>query len=264
MKTDLNSLMQANQLDALLVTGPGQHNPAMVYLTGGGHMTSADLIKVRGRDAVLFCNPMEREEAARTGLTTKNLAEYRINELQKEANGDLVKATARRYKLMLSELGITSGRVALYGQAEVGATFAIFSALQQELPGLTLVGESSNSVLLQAMGTKDAAEIERIRRMGQITTAVVGETAEFLTSHAVKDEVLVKADGQPLTIGEVKHRINLWLAERGADNPEGTIFAIGRDAGDPPLHRYCQRPAPAGTDHCLRHLSLRGGRRLLL
>ena len=30
-----------------------------------------------------------------------------------------------------------------------------------------------------------------------------------------------------------KRRINLWLAERGADNPEGTIFAIGRDAGVP-------------------------------
>ena len=49
--------MQANQLDALLVTGPGQHNPAMVYLTGGGHLTSADLIKERGEEAVLFYNP---------------------------------------------------------------------------------------------------------------------------------------------------------------------------------------------------------------
>ena len=233
MKTDLDALMQANQLDALLVTGPGQHNPGMVYLTGGGHMTSADLIKVRGKEAVLFCNPMEREEAARTGLQTKNLAEYKLNELQKEAGGDLMKATARRYKLMLSELGITRGRVALYGRSEVGTSFAIFSALQQELPELTLVGEGGNSVLMQAMGTKDSAEIERIRRMGQITTAVVGETADFLTSHAVKDGMLVKSDGQPLTIGEVKGQINLWLAARGADNPEGTIFAIGRDAAIP-------------------------------
>jgi Xaa-Pro aminopeptidase len=31
----------------------------------------------------------------------------------------------------------------------------------------------------------------------------------------------------------VKKQINLWLAVRGADNPEGTIFAIGRDAGVP-------------------------------
>ena len=57
MKTDLDTLMNSQNLDALLVTGSGQHNPAMVYLTGGGHMT-AELIKKRGADPVLFCNPM--------------------------------------------------------------------------------------------------------------------------------------------------------------------------------------------------------------
>jgi Xaa-Pro aminopeptidase len=31
----------------------------------------------------------------------------------------------------------------------------------------------------------------------------------------------------------MKGLINLWLAERGAENPEDTIFAIGRDAGVP-------------------------------
>jgi Xaa-Pro aminopeptidase len=34
-------------------------------------------------------------------------------------------------------------------------------------------------------------------------------------------------------IKDVKRRINLWLAEQEAENPEGTIFAIGRDAGIP-------------------------------
>jgi Xaa-Pro aminopeptidase len=233
MKSDLDSLMQANDLDAILVTGPGQHNPSMVYLMGGGHLTNADLIKKHGQEAVLFYNPMERDEAGRTGLKTKNLADYKLHELLKETGGDMIRATARRYKLMLTELGITTGRVALYGRSEVGTSFAVFSTLQEELPGLSLIGETNNSVLMQAMGTKDSTEVERIRHMGEITTAVVAKTADFLTSHAVKNEVLVKPDGLPLTIGEVKRYINLWLAERGADNPEGTIFAIGRDAGVP-------------------------------
>ena len=43
----------------------------------------------------------------------------------------------------------------------------------------------------------------------------------------------MKIDGEPLTIGNVKHKINLWLSERGAENPEDTIFAIGHDAGVP-------------------------------
>jgi Xaa-Pro aminopeptidase len=83
------------------------------------------------------------------------------------------------------------------------------------------------------MATKDAAEIERIRRVGRITTEVVGLTADFLSGHAARDGVLVKPDGDPLTVGDVKRRIDLWLAERGVETPEGFIFAIGRDAGVP-------------------------------
>jgi Xaa-Pro aminopeptidase len=234
MKTDLDRLMQENNIDAILVTGSAQHNPAMVYLTGGGHMTSADLIKPRGRDAVLYYNPMEREEAAASGLKTKNLVDYNWDDLVKQAEGDHNKAKALRYKEMLADQNITAGRVSVYGRGEVGTNFAVFSALQAVAPELEIVGESDrDSMMLTAMATKDAAEIERIREMGKITTAVVGQVADFLTSHKVKNEVLIKADGQPLTIGDVKSKINLWLAEKGVENPHGTIFAIGRDAGIP-------------------------------
>ena len=233
MKTDLDALMEANDIDALLVTGPAQHNPAMYYFTGGWHISQADLIKKRGQAPVLFYNSMERDEAAKTGLQTKDLGDYRPRDLLKESNGNQIKATALRYQKMLEELSITSGRLALFGKAEAGAVYAIFSGLEKALPGLSVIGQMDDSLLMHAMATKDEGEIERMRRMGQVTTAVVGQVADFLTAHRVYNEVLVKADGQPLTIGDVKSRINLWLAERGAENPEGTIFAIGRDAGVP-------------------------------
>jgi Xaa-Pro aminopeptidase len=232
MKTDLDTLMNSQNLDALLVTGSGQHNPAMVYLTGGGHMT-AELIKKRGADPVLFCNPMERDEAARTGLPTRNLGDYRMQELLKAAEGNYPLALAQRYQRMLADVGVTKGRVALYGRAEAGASFAVFSALQALMPEVTLVGETNDSLLLKARFTKGEQEAARIRHMGKVTTQVVAEVADFLTSHPARNGVLVKNDGQPLTIGEVKLKIDLWLAERGAENPEGTIFAIGRDSGVP-------------------------------
>jgi Xaa-Pro aminopeptidase len=233
MKTDLDALMEAHEIDALLVTGPAQHNPAMYYFTGGWHISQADLIKKRGQAPVLFYNSMERDEAAKTGLQTKDLGDYRMRDLLKESNGNQVKASVLRYQKMLEELGITSGRVALFGKTDAGAAYAIFSGLEKSLPGLSMVGQLDDSLLMQAMATKDDGEIERMRRMGQVTTAVVGKVADFLTAHRVSNEVLVKSNGQPLTIGDVKSLINLWLAEAGAENPEGTIFAIGRDAGVP-------------------------------
>ena len=37
MKNNIHNLMKENNIDAILITGAGQHNPPMVYLTGGGH-----------------------------------------------------------------------------------------------------------------------------------------------------------------------------------------------------------------------------------
>ncbi len=234
MKSDLDRLMQENNLDALLVTGPAQHNPFMYYFTGGGHLTSADLIKPRGDDPLLFYSPMERDEAAKTSLPTKNITDYPFKALREKANGNLTLALAMRYKQMLIDAGVTSGRVSLYGKTSLGSSFAIFTALQKLMPEIEITGEvDGSSTLLQAMATKDEAEIERMRGMGKLTTGVVGQVAEFLSSHTAKDGALVKADGQPLTIRDVKSKINLWLAERGAENPKGCIFAIGRDAGVP-------------------------------
>ena len=233
MKSDLDRLMEEQALDAILITGPAQHNPPMTYFTGPVHMTNGDLIKQRGSDPILFYNPMERDEAAKSGLPTKNLSDFKLDELMKSAQGNLLEATTLRYAKMLSEYGLTSSKLAIYGKMDIGSAYAIFTSLREKLPQLDIVGQLGDSLLLQAMATKDEDEVERIRNMGKITVSVVGKVADFLTSHKARNSILVKSDGEPLTIGEVKNQINLWLVEAGVENPEGTIFAIGRDAGVP-------------------------------
>ncbi|MFA5874558.1 MAG: Xaa-Pro peptidase family protein [Anaerolineales bacterium] len=234
MKSDLDALMQTKKLDAILVIGNATHNPPMYYLTGGGHVTGATLIKKRSSEPVLFCNDMEREEAAKSGLKVIPYSTYNYDSLLKEAQGDPALASAIRYKRMFTDQGV-HGRVGIYGNTDLGSAFAIFAHLQKLMPEFELVGETrDNSLFMYTMETKDEAEVARIRKMGKVTTTVVGRVAEYLTSREVrKDEVLLKEDGSPLTIADVKFRIDLWLAELGAENPEGTIFAIGRDAGIP-------------------------------
>jgi len=233
MKADIDSLMRSQGVDAILVTGPAQHNPMMIYFTGVVHVTDADLIKIRGQQPVLFVPPMEREEGARSGLQTVSNSKYPLTDFLSEAGGDMLEAHALRYEKLFCELGLISGRVALYGLKDAGFAHAVFSRLQKRLPDLILTGFARDKLLLQAMMTKDEDEVDHIRRMGKITTDVVGRTADFLCSHKAKNDQLVHPDGSPLTIGEVKRKINLWLAEAGAENPEGTIFSIGRDAALP-------------------------------
>jgi Xaa-Pro aminopeptidase len=235
MKSDLDALMQAKNLDAIMVFGNAEHNPPMTYLTGGGHVSHATLIKKRGEEAVLFFGDMERDEAAKSGLKLTPYSKYDYDALLKKADKDLLLAGAMRTELMLKDLGITSGRVGVYGTYDLSAIIGQLSHLQRLMPNIEFVGEArEDSIFMRAMETKDETEITRIRKMGKVTTDVVGKVANFLSSCNVRDdEVLLKEDGSPLTVGDVHSKIRLWVAEHGAELPSGFIFSIGRDAGVP-------------------------------
>ena len=233
MRTDIDNLMKEHNIDVLFITGPGHHNPAMTYMTGGGHFNQADLIKVIGNPPVLFHNSIEREEAAKTGLKTVCFSAYPWKELLEEANNDHMLAIVLRYARMFGDLGATKGTIAVYGQVDMGWGYEVIKSLQTVLPECTFIGTADDDVLWKAMATKDNNEIERIKRMGQITTDVVAKTAEFICQHHVSDGILLQPDGTPLTVSAVKNRINLWLAEAGVENPKDTIFSIGYDAAIP-------------------------------
>jgi Xaa-Pro aminopeptidase len=234
MKSDLKTLMERENIDALWILGDASHNPAMTYFTGNVHVSSADLILIRGKEPVIFANSMEREEAASTGLETVNKAKYEILKLVEESDGDFLLAGAKLRKMIFEEIGLTKGRVSVYGKIDVGFLIGVLEYLKGMMPDIEFVGEGGNSILLGARATKDENEIDRIRKMGKITTEVVGKTAAYLQACQVnEDEVLLRDDGEPLTIGAMHIKINYWLAELGVENPLGCIFAQGRDAGVP-------------------------------
>src|SRR4030095_4437822 len=235
MKSDLDALMEARRLDAILIFGDAEHNPPMYYFVGGRHVSGALLIKKVGKEPVLLYNDMERDEAAKSGLKTVSFSEFPPSDFLEQGNGDGQLAMALRFKSILSEYGLSGGRIAVFGRVEFSQLFGLMTHLIKLMPEVEFIGESgSESTLLRAMETKDDVEVARIRQMGAVTTTVVKMVQDYLTSCEVReDEVIVKEDGHPLTSGYVKGKISLWLAERGAIDVEGVIFAIGHDAGVP-------------------------------
>ncbi len=229
----LQILMESANADALWVTGPAQHNPSMVYFTGICHLSVADFFLVKGKEPVILCASMEREEAAKSGFKTLSYSNYDMRPLLQETGGDRAKADALRYLQIFKDIGLEAGKVLVYGKKEVGSMVSLVQGLHALNPSLEFAGDAQDAVILEARSLKTPAEIEHIRRMGEITTRVVGNTQDFLASSKLDGEILVKPDGTPLKLGEVKAQINLWLAEYGAENPEDTIFALGRDAALP-------------------------------
>jgi len=233
MRTNLDELMKKNGASALWISGAANHNPPMYYMTGGIHLTQGDLFYIPGQTPILFHGSMERDEAAKTGYKLISYTNYDPKSYRAAANGDRVEAAALQYRQMLEDIGLKQGKVLLYGMREAGRFYTLVKRLQEMLPDLEFAGDVIDAVLLEARASKNSDELEHIRTMGRVTTQVVANTLDMLTSHKVVEETLIKADGSPLTIGDVKAQINLWLSQFGAENPEDTIFAIGRDAGVP-------------------------------
>jgi len=151
MKSEIDQLMKDNGIEALLIVGPAQHNPAMFYLTGGGHITNADLIKKQGETPVIFHGSMERDEAAKTGLRTCSYDKFPFSKYLKEAGNNQIEAQALRYRDLFLEAGVEKGKIALYGSTEIGAKFSVLNKLQQLFPVYEITGLIPDTILLTAM-----------------------------------------------------------------------------------------------------------------
>jgi Xaa-Pro aminopeptidase len=260
MRVELDSAMKEAGFDGMLILGPADHNPAMRYFTGPVHISMGYLLKRAGQPPLLFHDSMERDEAALSGLPTRLVEDFEDHELRELYARDGQEATAIHLARMLKAYGL-KGKVAVYGRTELGRYFGVLRRIESMLPDIEFISENTGRRLLyQIRTTKDEAEVERIRRMGEITVEVVGRTAELLISCRVRRGVLIGPDGQPLTIGDVKP-----VAGRARGRKPGRDDFLHR-----PGRRRSSQRRPGRLDHShrpdyhFRHFPLRAGRRLLL
>lgn len=240
MKADLDTHLQDAGLEGMLILSEGSPGPALAYFCGTVNVGTALLVKLRGQTPILFHGSMEREQAALTGLRTRDF----------EQAGWSKAITREAGELFASELESlqVSGRLVVYGIAEASSTHAFLTGLQQAAPQIQIALEDPASAVLRlARSTKDPDEIEQLRAAARATVSVVGNVVDFLTSHRAENGRLVNQQGEMLTVAEVKRRVNLWLAMKDLENPEGTIFAIGSETAFPHSTGRSDQPIPLGT-----------------
>ncbi len=233
MKQDLDRLMAERKLDAFLVLGDSTGNPVMNYLTSGAHLERALIVKRRNAPITLIHGGMERDTAAATGLRLVDRdAHYNQMQYLQEHEGDQLAAQVAYLSDVIKNEGLT-GRLGVYGMFDAGAAMTMLNLLQDRLFDTELVGEYGDSLFAAARVTKDDAEIAQMAEAGRRTAQVVGEVQEFIRSHAVRNEMVVKADGEPLTVGNVKAFLRGRVLHHGMLENHDTIFAQGREAGVP-------------------------------
>ena len=233
MRSDLDRIMAERDLDGLLVIGDASGNKVLNYVTGGAHLERALAVKKVGGPMTLIHGSMERDNAAATGLQLVDRDQvYNVYELLKKHGGDQLASQVDYLHQVFEREGL-KGRIGIYGVQDAGTAYTLFNHLQDRLDGVELVGEYGTSLFSIARETKDDREIAELIEAGRLTSMVVGETSDFLAGHQARSEVLVRQDGEALTIGDVKSFIRSRIYAYGMHEDHGHIFSQGRDAAVP-------------------------------
>lgn len=244
MKADLDRLMRARQLDAIVVAGGEGYSAVRDYMVNGADITHALIFKKLDAEPLIIVSGMEIEEARKAGLSAQTYGETGLAQLLHEID-DPRRAQRLFWEQCLRAIGLTSGTVGVYGQGAINEYLAFVGQLAADYPQYTFTGEEGVTLFQEAMLTKDAAEIERLRSVAARTVDVLEATWDFIAGHRAEGETVVNAEGDALTIGAVKRFVRRALMDRDLEDT-GMIFAQGRDAGFPHSRGEAQQALKLG------------------
>jgi Xaa-Pro aminopeptidase len=233
MKADLDRLMELNEIDALFTLPTEHEDPYRAYLSNSAHF-SGMVVKKRGEPPVLIAQEMERDEAAKSGLPVYTYEDFGYSQLLKEHRESYTAFRVAWLRRIFETLGVR-GKVSVFGMGDLNATFHVLTALASDLRSMIelVPGEERNTIFDKAYETKDANEIAILRDVAQRTSAVMRDTRAWIASHRANGNMVIQDEGTPLTIGDVKRYVRGRLFEQNLSDPEGMIFAQGRDAAVP-------------------------------
>jgi Xaa-Pro aminopeptidase len=217
MFTDLDALMAGRGIDTIVVPMHEAMHPAFRWLSRGAKVTHGYAIKRAGADPVLITDPMEREEAAATGLAVRLAHELDAERIFREAPHQ-AEGYAELFSVALKDLGV-SGPVAFFGNAPIHLYPGVLQGLERR--GWTIHPANGEDLIQLARKRKDEWEIEAIRSVGTRTEEVVDGVRAMLRQ------------SRSFTLGDLKTFVSREIARLGLIEDHETIVSQGRDAGVP-------------------------------
>jgi Xaa-Pro aminopeptidase len=217
MLSDLDRLLAERAIDAIIVPMHEAMHPSFRWLTRGAKVTRGYAVKLRGRDPILVAYPMERDEAAATGLITRSVHDFDHERVFRDAP-DVISAYAAFFDTMFRSLG-AGGTIAFFGNLPVHLYLGVADALDSRGWRVHRTGED---LIQRARKRKGPWEIDAIASVGERTEQVVDEVRRAL-----------REGGEALALGDLKAIVSREIHRRGMSEDHETILSQGRDAGVP-------------------------------
>ncbi len=218
---------------ALLIVAASSRDPDLASFVGPVHLGGSFLVLPRpaggtSHPRLGFLTPMERGEAARTGLALLAPGELEVERWLRERP-----RPPRFWGAVLTRAlditGVPAGRVALAGH--LGAGHAVGFATDLGEAGYTL--EDGHEVVRLIRKHKQPREIDSIRHAAVGTVAAFRHLAHLLARSEPAADGTLALDGSPLTVGFLRQQVFRLLADHGLEQPEGNIIAPAEEGALP-------------------------------
>lgn len=224
----LDELLAEQGCVALLVLARSAADPDLARFARGSHLGKSFVLVPAGGESWLGTfTPMEREEAARTGLAqlTPERLEIARWAVERPDPGQLLAAVVER---AFAETGLAPGRIALAGHPAVGEAVEALQLLAAK--GWSFA--AGNPLLRRIRQRKLDWEVAEARRATAGTCAAMRHVAAMLVGSVPRVGELW-FQGERLTIARLKQAIAVELARHGLEQPEGNLVAPGEEGAVP-------------------------------
>jgi Xaa-Pro aminopeptidase len=220
--------MQDYHLDAIVAFG-SPSDPAFNYLTAGSDIGDAVFTKTPGEKANIWLGPLVREGVKNPDFVA-HIFDIALYHRVFSETGSREKAELEICFQGLEFLEKGIKRVALYGRMEFSFSCLLRNELSRRCPGLEIVDDETPTLVDRLRATKSNEELAKVVEVARKTSQVMSETRDYIRSHEISENRFIKSDRSLLTVGDVKRFTRSRLFEQDLEDPEGMIFAPGKEA----------------------------------
>lgn len=222
------ALLEALEARALvLLSAPGDDPERSFFVHPAKLGEALVVLPVGGEPRLGYLTPMERDEAAATGLALLSPDDLDVARWSRDTP-EPGAFHANVLAQALQRSGVAPGRIALAGRLPFGLAADVLDRLGKE--GWSFVSASESLLGLRKLKTH--AELAEIRRVAGVTCSAIRAVAGLLAGASVRDGAL-ELESEPLRVARLKAEIARIFAGAGLEQPRGNIVAPGGEGGVP-------------------------------
>lgn len=224
----MHALLAESGARALLVLSAAGDDPDRAWFVAPAKLGEAlVVVPASGPPRLGFLTPMERDEAAATGLDLLSPEALDVARWQRDAPTPAAfLAEVAGQALRLSN--VAPGPIALGGRIPFGVAFEVCERLAGDGWSFVSTGEG----LVRARKRKSDWELAEIRRVSAVVERAFRRVAELLAATAERSGVLY-LEGVALTVGRLKSEVAALFASAGLEQPRANIVAPAEEGGVP-------------------------------